>query len=214
MPAHCAPWRFLRDVRIVEPLWAIAAALAEHSRPAARMEIGGDWGQARDPHGRVVGSHGEEHVVPVDLHVGTNPHMMIGREELSREVNDDRFVFTGWEAQVLDDGPPVSSGIANGERRPLNLHRFPLGDRRVDARVSGKEPTLEKHGDFTGVREWAEVKYEIVRLRNALEWAGDESSDVGVVLRSQQRQQISATLVCGGERQLLIANLMDRELAG
>src|SRR3989442_4607182 len=140
--------------------------------------------------------------------------MMIGREELPREVDDHRFVFAGREAQVLDDGPPMARGIANGERRPFNLHRFPLRDRRVDARVGRKEPTLEKQGDCTGVREWAEVEHEIVRLRNALVRAGDESADIGVVLRAQQRQQISATLVSGGERQLLIANLMDRERAG
>src|SRR3989442_13189412 len=68
--------------------------------------------------------------------------MMIGREEFPREVDDHRFVFAGREAQVLDDGPPMARGIANGERRPFNLHRFPLRDRRVDARVGRKEPTL------------------------------------------------------------------------
>ena len=79
------------------------------------MKIGGDRRQACDTQRRVGRSHGEKRVVPIDLHAGANPHMMIGGGEFPREVDDHHLVFAGGEAQVLDNGPPVSGGIADGE---------------------------------------------------------------------------------------------------
>src|SRR4051812_20503064 len=92
-----APGRFLRDVIVSEPVRAVSAALPIHLREAAEVQICGDWIERRGFH-ETVGEHARrESLVPIDLHVGAEPNVMIGSRKLSGEIDDHRLVFAGRE---------------------------------------------------------------------------------------------------------------------
>src|SRR5688572_8775853 len=108
------------------------------------MEIRRQGFERRDLHRAVREIASDESVVPVDLHVRANAHMMIGRRKLPGEVYDDRLVLAGRETEIGDRCTPPALRVSHLEGRRGELDRGLLPKRYIDTGVGRIDPASEE----------------------------------------------------------------------
>ena len=79
------------------------------------MEIGGHGNERGRPHGAGRYLVGDEGLIPVDLHVRADSHVMIRGRKFSSEIDDDHLVFPGREADVGNGHLPASRLVSHLE---------------------------------------------------------------------------------------------------
>ena len=64
------------------------------------VQVGGERRERRELHVAVGWSARDERLVPVDLHVRANAHVVVSRGELAGEIDDDRLVLARRESDA------------------------------------------------------------------------------------------------------------------
>src|SRR5687768_9474496 len=95
-----APGLLTAYVLVIEPVWTVAAALAIHARKAAKMKIRRPALKFMYPHGTARHLGRDESLIPIDLHIRANTHVMISGRKYSIQIDDDGLVLAGREAKV------------------------------------------------------------------------------------------------------------------